>query len=219
MRLLQTLELPLGYFLFICLALVWCLLLLLFLVWRWCKLANSWRLALELLLCRMGKWIWIRCRCRTLLNNVCSWHFYWVSEWVSEFFSFTTLRSIDLVQNNRLDLTLALEYKRCCFTKGFSRYSSVTGCALFVYLLVGQVGQYKKESIAIAYLSTTTTTTPYLTLWCLSLTGLPAIKYDLGVRMGTQDSAEVVTEVVAAFWKGKSYHWVAVCTHDVTLPC
>ncbi len=37
--------------------------------------------------------------------------------------------------------------------------------------------------------------------------------------MGTQDSAEVVTEVVAAFWKGKSYHLVAVCTHDVTLPC
>eukprot|EP00985_Skeletonema_marinoi_P007804 scaffold3479_cov208-Skeletonema_marinoi.AAC.3 len=33
--------------------------------------------------------------------------------------------------------------------------------------------------------------------------GLPAINYDLGVRMGTQDSAEVVTEVGVAFWKGK----------------
>jgi len=29
------------------------------------------------------------------------------------------------------------------------------------------------------------------------------MNYDLGVRMGTQDSAEVVTEVGVAFWKGK----------------
>ena len=32
--------------------------------------------------------------------------------------------------------------------------------------------------------------------------GLPAINYELGVRMGTQDSADVVTEVGVAFWKG-----------------
>eukprot|EP00986_Skeletonema_menzelii_P001433 scaffold379_cov145-Skeletonema_menzelii.AAC.4 len=35
--------------------------------------------------------------------------------------------------------------------------------------------------------------------------GLPAINYDLGVRMGTQDSAEVVTEVGVAFWKGFAF--------------
>lgn len=32
--------------------------------------------------------------------------------------------------------------------------------------------------------------------------GIAAFDYDLGVRMGTQDSAEVVTEVGVAFWRG-----------------
>ena len=35
--------------------------------------------------------------------------------------------------------------------------------------------------------------------------GLPAFNYELGVRMGTQDSADVVTEVGVAFWKGFSF--------------
>lgn len=32
--------------------------------------------------------------------------------------------------------------------------------------------------------------------------GIAAVDYELGVRMGTQDSAEAVTEVGAAFWYG-----------------
>ena len=32
--------------------------------------------------------------------------------------------------------------------------------------------------------------------------GIAAFDYDLGVRMGTQDAAEIVTDVGVAFWRG-----------------
>ena len=56
-----------------------------------------------------------------------------------------------------------------------------------------------------------------LDLWLLQLPGwllvaylvyaqaIPAFDYELGVRMGTQESAEQVTEVGAAFWYGFAF--------------
>ena len=40
--------------------------------------------------------------------------------------------------------------------------------------------------------------------------GIAAFDYDLGVRMGTQDSAEVVTEVGVAFWRGFAFADAAI---------
>jgi hypothetical protein len=39
---------------------------------------------------------------------------------------------------------------------------------------------------------------------------IPAFSYDLGVRMGTQDSAEIVTEVGVAFWRGFAFADAAI---------
>jgi len=39
---------------------------------------------------------------------------------------------------------------------------------------------------------------------------IPAIDYELGVRMGTQESAEIVSEVGTAFWYGFAFGDLAV---------
>lgn len=60
-------------------------------------------------------------------------------------------------------------------------------------------------------------TTKKMDLWLLQIPGwllvvylvyaqaIPAFDYELGVRMGTQESAEQVTEVGAAFWYGFAF--------------
>ena len=44
-----------------------------------------------------------------------------------------------------------------------------------------------------------------LLLYLVVAQGIPAFDYELGVRMGTQESAEAVTEVGAAFWYGFAF--------------
>ena len=41
-----------------------------------------------------------------------------------------------------------------------------------------------------------------LLIYLILAQGIPAIDYDLGVAMGTQESADAITEVGAAFWWG-----------------
>lgn len=42
----------------------------------------------------------------------------------------------------------------------------------------------------------------FLAFYLIYAQGIPAIDYEVGVRMGTQEPAAVVTEVGVAFWKG-----------------
>lgn len=44
-----------------------------------------------------------------------------------------------------------------------------------------------------------------LLAYLLYAQAIPAFDYDLGVRMGTQESAEVITEVGTAFWYGFAF--------------
>ncbi len=44
-----------------------------------------------------------------------------------------------------------------------------------------------------------------LLLYLIVAQGIPAFDYQLGVRMGTQESAAAVTEVGAAFWYGFAF--------------
>ncbi len=44
-----------------------------------------------------------------------------------------------------------------------------------------------------------------LTTYLVIAQGIPAFDYELGVSMGTQESAEVITEVGAAFWYGFAF--------------
>ena len=41
-----------------------------------------------------------------------------------------------------------------------------------------------------------------LLLYLIAAQGIPAFDYELGIAMGTQESAEQITEVGVAFWKG-----------------
>ena len=44
-----------------------------------------------------------------------------------------------------------------------------------------------------------------LLLYLVVAQGLPALDYELGVRMGTQEPAGAITEVCTAFWYGFAY--------------
>ena len=45
----------------------------------------------------------------------------------------------------------------------------------------------------------------FLLLWLVYAQGIPAFGYEMGVSMGTQEPAERITEVGAAFWYGFAF--------------